>query len=128
MFLKLEIIKKLYGLPILLVSVLCFDSVMAIAWGGVISSVVSAAVNAHPNKKLINYGYLEQMRDILPTLALSMVMFGVVYAMNALALPTALLLVLQVLAGVAVYGGLALLFKMENVQFVLQIARKLIKR
>lgn len=127
-FLKLEIIKKLYGMAILLVSVLCFDSVMAIAWGGVISSVVSAAVNAHPNKELLNYGYLEQMRDILPTLALSMVMFGVVYAMNALALPTALLLVLQVLAGVAVYGGLALLFKVESVQYVLQIARKLIKR
>jgi hypothetical protein len=90
--------------------------------------VVSAAVNAHPNRKLLSYGYLEQMRDILPTIALSMVMFGVVYAMNALALPTALLLVLQVLAGVAVYGGLALLFKMENVQFVLQIARKMIKR
>ncbi len=127
-FLKLEIIKKAYGLAILLVSVLCFDSVMAIAWGGVISSVVSAAVNAHPNKELIHYGFLEQLHDILPTILISLVMFGVVYAMNALALPAGVLLVLQIAAGVVVYGGLSLLFKVESVQFLWQVARKLLKR
>lgn len=127
-FLKLEIIKKAYGMAILLVTVLCFDSVMAIAWGGVVSSLVSAAVNAHPNKELINYGYLEQMRDILPALLLSLVMFGVVYAMNALALPAAALLVLQAVTGVIVYGGLSMLFQVESVQFVLQMVKKLLKR
>ena len=127
-FLRLEIIKKVYGMVILLVTVLCFDSVMAIAWGGVISSVVSAAVNAHPNKELINYGYLEQLHDILPTIVLSLIMFGVVYAMNALALPTALLLVLQVIAGIAVYGGLAVLFRLESMQFIGQFVKKLMKR
>lgn len=127
-FLKLEIIKKAYGLAILLVSVLCFDGVMAIAWGGVISSLVSAAVNAHPNRELIRYGFLEQMRDILPTILISLVMFGMVYAMNALALPAAALLVLQIAVGAAVYGGLSLLFKVESVQLVGQVARKLLKR
>lgn len=127
-FLKLEIIKKAYGLVILLVSVLCFDGVMAIAWGGVISSLVSAAVNAHPNRELIHYGFLEQMRDILPTILISLVMFGMVYAMNALALPAAALLVLQIAVGAAVYGGLSLLFKVESVQLVGQVARKLLKR
>ena len=127
-FLKLEIIKKAYGMAILLVSVLCFDSVMAIAWGGVISSLVSAAVNAHPNHKLLNYGYLKQMRDILPTILLSLVMFGVVYAMNMLTLPTAVLLVLQIAAGVAVYGVLAIAFKLESVQFLWQMAKKLLRR
>ena len=127
-FLKLEIIKKAYGLAILLVSVLCFDGVMAIAWGGVISSAVSAAVNAHPNRELIHYGFLEQLHDILPTILISLVMFGVVYAMNAMALPAAALLVLQIAAGAAVYGGLSLLFKVESVQFLWQVARKLLKR
>lgn len=127
-FLKLEIIKKAYGMVILLVTVLCFDSVMAIAWGGVVSSLVSAAINARPNKALISYGYLEQMRDIMPTILLSLVMFGVVYAMNALALPAAALLVLQAVTGVIVYGGLSLLFQVESVQFVLQMVKKLLKR
>ena len=127
-FLKLEIIKKAYGLAILLVSVLCFDGVMAIAWGGVISSLVSAAVNAHPNRELIRYGFLEQMRDILPTILISLVMFGMVYAMNALALPAAALLVLQIAVGALVYGGLSLLFKVESVQLVGQVVKKLLKQ
>ena len=127
-FLKLEIIKKAYGLAILLVSVLCFDSVMAIAWGGVISSVVSAAVNANPNRGLIHYGFLEQLHDILPTILISLVMFGAVYAMNLLLLPAALLLVLQAAVGVAVYGGLSLLFKVESVQLLWQTAGKLLNR
>ena len=127
-FLRLEIIKKAYGMAILLISVLCFDSVMAIAWGGVLSSVVSAAVNAHPNQKLLNYGYLEQMRDILPTIAISLVMFAVVWAMNALALTAAVLLVLQVIVGVIVYGGLSVLFKVESLQFIGQFVKKLLKR
>lgn len=126
-FLKLEIIKKACGMVILLVSVLCFDSVMAIAWGGVISSLVSAAINAHPNKELINYGYLEQMRDIMPMILLSLVMFGVVYAMNALALPVAALLGLQVVAGAAVYGGLAVLFRLESVQVLRQVLERLMR-
>jgi len=127
-FLKLEIIKKVYGMVILLISVLCFDSVMAIAWGGVISSVVSAAINAHPNQELINYGYLEQMRDILPILLISLVMFAVVYAMNALSLATGMLLVLQAIVGVAVYVGLSMLFKVESMQFIGQFVKKLFKR
>jgi O-antigen/teichoic acid export membrane protein len=127
-FLKLEIIKKSYGLAILLISVLCFDGVMAIAWGGVISSAVSAAVNAHPNRSLIRYGFLEQLHDILPTILISLVMFGVVYAMNTLALPASVLLILQVIAGAAVYGGLSMLFKVESMQLIGQVAKKLFKR
>ena len=127
-FLKLELIKKSYGLVILLVTALCFDSVIAIAWGAVISTLISAVVNAHPNKKLLNYGYLEQMHDILPSIALSLVMFGVVYAMNALALPAAVLLVLQIATGAALYIVLAFLFKLECAQYMLQMLKKLIAR
>ncbi len=123
-FLKLELIKKSYGLIILLITVLCFDSVIAIAWGAVVSTLVSAVVNAHPNKQLLNYGYLEQMHDILPSILLSLVMFAVVYAMNALPLPTALLLAVQVIVGVIVYGGLALLLKLESAQYLLQFVKR----
>ena len=101
---------------------------MAIAWSGVFSSVIASVVNAWPNKKLINYGYLEQIRDLLPCMLLSLVMFFVVHAMNALALPTVVLLALQMLAGAAVYGGLAILFKLESAQFLLQAAGRLRKR
>ena len=57
-FLQLELIKKSYGLLILAATVFLFDSVYAIAWGAVASTLLAAVVNASPNRKLLGYGYL----------------------------------------------------------------------
>jgi len=126
-FLKLELIKKSYGLVILAATVLFFDSVLVIAWGGVVSTLLSAVVNAMPNRKLLGYGYLEQMRDILPQAALAMVMFLAVSAVGLLPLALAGRLLIQVLVGVVVYGGLALALRMEGMQYLLAIVRKIIR-
>ncbi|MEG0900558.1 MAG: oligosaccharide flippase family protein, partial [Clostridia bacterium] len=117
-FLRLECIKKSYGILILCVTVFCFDSVLAIAWGAVVSTLISAFVNASPNRKLLGYGYLEQMRDVLPPILLSLVMFGAVYAMNGLRLPALALLLLQILTGIALYAGLALLLRLESLRYL----------
>jgi len=127
-FLRLEIIKKAYGLAILAVTVFCFHSVEAIAWGLTLSTPISCYVNAAPNQKLVGYRFPEQVRDMLPIIALSAVMFIAVSAMNLLPLHPALLLPLQVLAGAAVYGGLALLFRMESMTFLLDMLKQLIHK
>ena len=65
-FLKLEIIKKGYGLAILGVTV--FYGVYAIALGQVLSGIISTFINAYPNKKLLDYSYIEQCNDIIQSL------------------------------------------------------------
>lgn len=127
-FLKLEVLKKSYGLFILALSVLLFDSVYAIAWGAVVSTLLSAVVNASPNRRLLNYGYMEQMKDVLPSIALSLLLFAVVRAIGLLALPDALLLGVQVIAGVCVYGALALLFRLESARYLLDMMKALLHR
>lgn len=127
-FLKLELIKKSYGLLILLLSVWLFDSVYAIAWGAVISTLLSAVVNASPNRRLLDYGYLEQMKDVLPSILLSLVMFAAVYASGRLPLPALPLLLVQVAIGAAVYAGLALLLRLESARYLLEMLQKLMKR
>jgi len=127
-FLRLELIKKSYGLVILAVTVLCFDTVYAIAWGAVVSTLLSAMVNASPNRRLLGYGYLEQMKDVLPSIALSVVMFAAVSAIGLLNLPAALMLVVQIAAGAALYGGLALLLKLESAKYLLEMIRRLLKK
>ena len=127
-FLKLELIKKSYGLIILAVTVFCFDSVLAIAWGAVASTLLSAVVNAAPNRRLLGYGYLEQMRDVLPSMALAAVMFAAVSALGRLPLAPLMLLAVQVLVGIAVYGGLALLFRMESLRYLLDMLKRLLGR
>lgn len=123
-FLRLEFIKKAYGLALLAVTVLCFESVYAIAWGGVVSGVISVYINAFPSKKLAGYSVWRQVKDLLPIAAVSFAMFAVTSAVGLLALHPALMLALQLLCGAAVYTGLALLCRLESAQDLLQILRK----
>lgn len=127
-FLKLELIKKGYGLAILAVTAFCFHSVLAIAWGAVVSTLLSAFVNASPNRRMLGYGYWAQMRDVLPSMALAGVMFMAVSAVGRLPLGPLPLLCMQALAGAALYGGLALAFRLESLRYLLDMARDLLRK
>lgn len=123
-FLKLEIIKKVYGLIILAVA-LPFGVYM-LALSGVISSVISSFVNAHPNKDLLNYSYGEQFGDVLPSLLLSIVMGGSIYLFNFLSLSPLVTMLLQILTGVIIYPSLAYLFKLECFSYIRETVRSLL--
>lgn len=127
-FLRLELIKKSYGLAILAASVLLFDSVYAIAWGAVVSTLLAAVVNASPNRRLLGYGYLEQMRDVLPAMGLSLIMFLAVSALRRLPLAPFPLLVCQTAAGVVIYGALSLLLRLESMRYLTDMLRGLLTR
>ncbi|MGI6453738.1 MAG: polysaccharide biosynthesis C-terminal domain-containing protein [Syntrophomonadaceae bacterium] len=120
-FLKLEIIKKCYGLAILSITV--FYGVYAIALGGIVSGLISTVVNAYPNKKLLDYSYVEQWKDIMPSLLLSLVMGAVVYSLKWLGLSVLLTLIIQVFAGVILYVGLAWIFKLECFRYLLSTVK-----
>lgn len=110
-FLKLEILKKSLGTAMLVIAVFCFDSPIAIAMTGVISAFTSSFINAFPNTKIVSYSYIEQMKDIVPSFILALVMLTVVLAIGLLSLPIVVKLVLQVIGGVIVYIGLSVLFR-----------------
>ncbi len=110
-FLKLEIIKKIYGLIVLAISI--NFGVYAIALGAVLTGVISSFVNAYPNKQLLNYSYKEQWLDIMPSLLISFIMGAVVYLFNFLSLTALQILILQVGIGIVLYVGLAKIFKIE---------------
>lgn len=123
-FLKLEIVKKIYGLVALVVAVFCFESPIAIAMTGIFTTVISCFVNASPNKKLIDYSYIEQMRDIVPSLLLSFIMLGCVLAVELLNLNSVMTLLVQVLVGVIVYMFLSAVLRLEPFRMLLQILKK----
>lgn len=115
-FLKLEIIKKIIGVIILIISM--FYGVYAIALGGLLSGIISSFINAYPNLKLLNYGYKEQIKDILPSLSLSLIMGGVVYSILFLNISPYFTLVIQIFTGAIVYISLAKLFKLECYEYL----------
>ena len=93
-FLKLEIIKKVVGLTILL-STMWFG-VMAMAYSLLLGSVLSQIINSWPNKKLLNYGYLEQVRDFAPGILLAVIMGICVYFIGYISLSVIFKLIIKI--------------------------------
>ncbi|WP_329803762.1 lipopolysaccharide biosynthesis protein [Holdemanella biformis] len=110
-FLKLEIAKKAIGL-ILLLSTMRFG-VMIMAYSLLISSITSQIINSWPNKKLLGYGYFEQLRDILPSVLIALFMGGCVNLVNVLGFSDFLMILVQVPLGAFIYVGLSALFHLE---------------
>ena len=126
MFLTLEIIKKLIGVAVLAVTVRY--GVYAMALSLLFTSVVSQIINAWPNRKLLDYSYLQQLKDMLPSMLLSCAMGLCVYPVQLLGMSAWLTLPLQVLLGVAVYVALSAIFRPDSFMYILSTAKRLLRR
>lgn len=126
LFLKLEIIKKSIGVIILVISIQF--GIYAMAWGMLIGAVISSFINASPNTKQLNYGYIEQLKDILPSFTVAMFMGSIIYSLKWLDLPENIILGLQIIIGVFVYIILAKLFKLESYSYLLGIIKSRLKK
>ena len=122
LFLRLEIMKKIVGLAVLL-STMWFG-VMAMAYSMLLTSVTSQIINSWPNKKLLNYGYLEQLKDILPGIALAVAMGAVVSLANLLPVGEWARLAVQVPAGIAFYVLGSALLRLESFGYMRGLARE----
>ena len=122
-FLKLEIMKVFVSLTALFATMNI--SVEAMAYSLLFTSVASQIINSWPNWKLLNYSYIDQLKDILPTILLAVFMGGCVYLLQFLGLPDIITLILQVLLGAAIYIAGSMLFKLESFSYILEILRNM---
>lgn len=120
-FLKLEIIKKIMGFTIMVVSIPFGLYIMMI--GNCFSAIISSILNASPNRKLLNYGYREQIRDILPALLLSLFMGGVVLLWTFMDMNNIMILVCQVITGAVIYVLGSRLLKLESYTYIIGMIR-----
>lgn len=126
LFLKLEIWKKLIGMILLLSTM--FISVKAMAYSLLISTLTSMIINSWPNKKLLDYSFLEQMKDILPSILLAVGMGVLVYLIGMINLPVLPLLLIQVICGGVVYIVGSAVFKLEPFVYLLGIIKPMIQK
>ena len=121
-FLKLEILKKLISTVLLVASVNL--GVYAIALSQLLSCLMAAVINAWPNRRLLGYSFLSQLRDVLPALLLSGIMGGAVWCLSLTDLPDLPLLIVQVAAGAAIYAGLSAAFGVDSFRYLLGAIRR----
>lgn len=121
LFLKLEIMKKIVGMVLLLITMKI--SVMAMAVSLFVSGIFSQIINAWPNKDLLGYSYLEQLKDIMPNILLAVFMGIIVYFINFLHTPTIITLLVQIIFGAIIYIKGAKLLKIDSFEYVINIIK-----
>lgn len=125
-FLKLEILKKVFGISLLIISAPI--SVMAIGYSLLISSVASQVINSWPNRKLLNYSYLEQLKDILPGILLAVFMGFCVYWFKYLPTLNIIILIIQFVVGFAIYLLGSCILKLESFYYLFNLVRNRMKK
>lgn len=125
LFLNLEIIKKCVGL-ILLLSTMWFGP-MAMAYSMLVSSIISQIINSWPNRKLLEYSYIEQLRDIMPCILLAVSMGGIVWCISLLGLSVAATFLIQVVMGAAIYIAGSALFRIDSFLYLMDILGSFLK-
>lgn len=101
LYLKIEIQKKVIGTGLLLLTMK--HGVEAMAYSLLISTLASQMLNSFPNKKLLEYGYAEQMKDIIPNFMMAIIMGGTVKLIEYSPLFAMAEIFIQIVTGIVIY-------------------------
>jgi len=117
-FLKLEIIKKIVGTTILLLSYR-YGVFVFVCVGVFVTSPLGVLINAWPNRRLLGYTIGMQMKDVCSSVLESLAMGGLVWGTSCClpeahaTLPRALELVCLVLEGICLYALFSYTFRLH---------------
>lgn len=123
LFLRLEIIKKIVGVCILVITIPM--GLYAMCWGSVVGSIIALIINTHYTGKLIHLGFIAQMRDLLPIFLMSFSVGIVVwFTMTYVPLKSWLLLIIGISEGVVLYMILSSMFRFKEYTELLGLIRR----
>ena len=108
LFFRIEVIKKILGVAMLCITVPL--GLEAMCYGNIVNSIIALIINTHYTGKLLNLGFITQMKDLSPSLLLSVVMFVACKLISTSMGNGFFSLLVSVIAGVIIYVGGAHLF------------------
>ena len=126
LFLKLEIIKKIIAVGPLLLGI--FVNIYYMLIGSIITGFISYYLNAYYSGPALNYSIKEQLKDILPSFGVALLMAAIVYAISYISLSPFILLPLQIYVGIIITIILCKLFKLPEYVEVEEIALKILNK
>lgn len=110
--LKLEFVKKPIGLLMIFLTIPY--GVLWVALTLPIYNLIAAVINMIPNKRLMGYSLLDQVKDLAPAALLSLIMGAIIWLFTCLDIAYSVMLILQVVCGVGIYSVASMLFKVEE--------------
>ncbi len=120
LFLRLEIIKKLLGIPVIIIGI--FYGIKIMILGMLVNSILAYFLNSYWSGKFIGYSSLEQIKDILPSFILaSFVAIGVYSVGQIIDLSAIKIMTLQILTGIILTITLSEIFKLSSYLYLKEI-------
>lgn len=128
LFMKLEVVRRIIMLVILMVAVFCFHSVYAIAVSWMVNYIIDVVIVMIPVKGILGYGPVEQFKDLWRTLVASALMFVGVYLIGELLVISHIWkFSVQLITAVALYVTISLLLRNEILTYIFNGVRRFIK-
>jgi O-antigen/teichoic acid export membrane protein len=120
LFLRLEIIKKVLSVPIIIIGILYGIKIMIL--GMLINTIVAYFINSFWSGKYIGYSSFEQIKDIFPSFLLAFTVAAIVFIFgNIIDLPNIWILVTQITVGAVSTILLAEIFKLNSYLYLKEI-------
>ena len=125
LYMKLEFIKEGIGLIIMAVSAIWGIESMCI--GLILMNIIALFINTHFTGKMINVGFITQMKDLLPALIFSGAMGTAVWGISLTVAHNVIKLLCGISLGIFVYFGLAKIFDSKELREIESMIPKDIK-
>ncbi|MBR4677201.1 MAG: lipopolysaccharide biosynthesis protein [Bacteroidales bacterium] len=126
LILKLEIIKKSIAFSILVISM--FFDLIIVCVGQAVYSLIALYLNTIYTKKILNYGFITQMKEILPWLLLSFVIGGLGVIICNTIENEYLAMIFSVTACLITYFGVSFLLKFTPLNVAVELVKEKIKK
>ena len=132
-YLKLEIVKKIVGVLIVVIAIQ-YSPLCLIAAMSLILYPICLVLNVLPTGKIVGYGLIAQLRDVMPFLLMTTVLVlsvqgvNVLFCWDTLLLTRLLALLISGLFGFGLYVGLAMLSRQPPIMLLYETVRDLRKR
>lgn len=119
-FLKLEVIKKVISIPVIFVGI--FFGIETMIVGMIFNSIIAYYLNSYYSGRLINYGFWEQVRDILPIFILAVFIAGTTHLLEYVTdVKPLILLLIQGFTIMILTLGLCEITKLESYRYIKNI-------
>lgn len=122
LFLRLEIIKKILGVS-MLAATFSFGLIV-MCCGIVVNSFIALFINTYYTGKLINVGFVKQMKDLSGVLLLSLSMAAIVYTITCFITNIYAQLIVGIIVGATYFTTICVVFKLKEVEFLKSLVNK----
>lgn len=122
LFLRLEIIKKILSVPIIVIGILYGIKIMIL--GMLVNTIFAYYLNSYWSGKMISYPFFEQVKDIFPSFLLAFTVSVVVFIIaNFISLSNVWILIVQIITAAILTFVLSEIFKLSSYLYIKEIIR-----